>query len=142
MAIRYSTIQTSGGYITSTSTTAYSNLSSYYGYNSAKDKRNIVIYRYKIQLQYYDTNRKTTTDIKNECLKSMMVDHNYDTNTMPVVYCNLRLDRSLVDDMIKNQNSNLIILSLYKYNDNNAHKVDLLSFRKQFIYFLPDNLNT
>ena len=141
MAIRYSSVRTSGGYITSTSTTAYSNLSSYYGYNSANDKRNIVAYRYKIQLQYYDTNRKTTTDIKNECLKSMIVDHNYDTNTMPVVYCNLRLDRSLVDDMIKNQNSNLIIVSLYKYNDNIAHKVDLLSFRKQFIYFLPDDLN-
>ena len=112
-----------------------------YGTSQSTDKRNLVTYRYKITLQYYDTARDTTTDIKNECLKSMIVDHNYDNNTMPIIYCNMKLDKSLVDDMIKNQNNNIIILSVYKFNTNTQHPVDLLCYRKQCIYFLPDDVN-
>ena len=82
------------------------------------DKRNISIYKYKISMQYYNKNKNTTTDIKNESVKSVVIDHNYDINCMPIIYVNMKLDKSLVDDMIRNQNDNLIIFSVSRYDNN------------------------
>jgi hypothetical protein len=105
------------------------------------DKRNISIYKYKISMQYYNKNKNTTTDIKNESVKSVVIDHNYDINCMPIIYVNMKLDKSLVDDMIRNQNDNLIIFSVSRYDNNTEMKIDTLSFRNKFIYFLPDSVN-
>ncbi len=98
-------------------------------------------YRYTISLQYLNVKRNIATQIKNECLKSLIIDHNYDVNTMPILYANLKLDKSLVDDMIRNQNDNLIVIALYKYDKNAEIQIETECFRKQFIYFLPDDVN-
>jgi len=108
---------------------------------SATDKRSVAAYRYTIALQYLNVAKNISTDIKNECVKSLIIDHNYEVNCMPIVYVNLKLDKSLVDDMIKNQNDNMIIFTLSKYNDSSEMKVNTMVFRKKFIYFLPDNVN-
>ena len=113
--------------------------------NSIRDKsavlKTVEAYRYNISLHYLHVDKNIATKIKNESLKSLIIDHNYDTNCMPTMYANLRLDKSLVDDMIKHQNDNLMIVALYKYDKNAQEKHETLCFRKKFIYFLPDNVN-
>ena len=110
--------------------------------NKDNNIRTLTAYRYIITLDYLDIDKnKVTTRIKNESLKSLIIDHNYDANCMPVMYANLSLDRSLIDDMIKNQNRNLIIITMNKYDKNAEIHYGTLCFRKKFIYFLPDNVN-
>ena len=60
---------------------------------------------------------------------------------MPVLYANLSLDRALIDNMISNINTNLFIISIYKYDDLLANPLDILCLRKKFTYYLTDDLN-
>lgn len=98
-------------------------------------------YRYTVSMKYLNTKQNTSTEIKTECIKSLIIDHNYDRNSMPVIYINLRLDKALVDDMIKNQNENLMILSVSKFDNNTELKLEVECFNKKCIYFLTDDVN-
>lgn len=108
---------------------------------AAKDIKTLTSYKYTISLQYLNIRQKVSTDIKTECIKSVIIDHNYDKNCMPVIFINLRLDRSLVDDMIKNQNTNLMILAISKFDNNTELKLEVECLRKKCIYFLTDDVN-
>ena len=105
------------------------------------DLKTLTSYKYNIRLTYLHTDKNIGTGIKNECLKSLIIDHNYDINCMPVMYANLKLDKALVDDMIMNQNKNLFVVTMYKFDKNSDSQYETLCFRKKFIYFLPDNVN-
>lgn len=107
----------------------------------ANNIKTLTSYKYTVSLQYLNIRQKLSTTIKNECVKSVIIDHNYDKNCMPVIYINLRLDKALVDDMIKNQNQNLIILSISKFDNNTELKLEVECFRKKCIYFLTDDVN-
>lgn len=106
-----------------------------------RDIRSQTEYMYKISLRYVQVKKNKYVDIKNECLKSMIIDHNYEINNMPILYANMKLDKSLVDDMIKNQNDNTIVITLSKYDNSSDIKSELNVFNMKFIYFLPDNVN-
>ena len=75
----------------------------------ANNIKTLTSYKYTVSLQYLNIRQKLSTTIKNECVKSVIIDHNYDKNCMPVIYINLRLDKALVDDMIKNDNYREVI---------------------------------
>lgn len=106
-----------------------------------EDKRICVAYRYRIEMTYLNLVKNTSTRIKNEFLKTMIIDHNYDVNCMPVIYAILKLDKALVDDMILNINNNLILVAVYKYNELDDLKQEIEVFRDRFTYFLPQDVN-
>ena len=114
---------------------------SYKNIRSSNYIKTLAGYRYTVEMYYLNVKRKVATEIMTECIKSVIIDHNYDVNVMPVVYVNLRLDKSLVDDMIKNQNDNLMVLTINKFDKNSENQIESEYFRKKFIYFLPDNVN-
>ena len=60
---------------------------------------------------------------------------------MPIIYATMKLDKALVDDMIINVNTNLMIVALYKYNDLTDTKEPIEVFRDKFTYFIPDDVN-
>ena len=99
-------------------------------------------FRYTMDMYYLNIVRNVNTQIKNECIKYIIIDHEFDSRNMPIIYVNISLDRSLIDDMILNTNDNLILLSLYKYDDLTDMKTQELVFRKKFIYFLANDVNT
>jgi len=98
-------------------------------------------FRYIIELTYLDQKKNKATAIKNECVKFVIIDHNYEKNCMPIVYVNLRLDKKFMDDMIKNCNNNLIMMVIYKYDDLTDEKQKIECLRKKFTYFLPNDVN-
>ena len=98
-------------------------------------------FRYTMDMYYLNIVRNVNTQIKNECIKYIIIDHEFDSRNMPIIYVNISLDRSLIDDMILNTNDNLILLSLYKYDDLTDMKTQELVFRKKFIYFLANDVN-
>lgn len=105
------------------------------------DKKIYVQYKYKVEMTYLNLVKDISTDIKNECVKTIIIDNNYDVNSMPILYATLKLDKSLVDDMILNIDTNLIILAIYKYNILDEEPQDIEVFRDKFTYFLPDDVN-
>ena len=104
-------------------------------------KRTAQRFKYKFEMKYINYVKKVNTTIETEWIKTVIVDHNYDVNSMPVLFATLKLDRSLVDDMILNINRNLILLAAYKYDDLSNTKEEIEVFRDRFTYFLPDNVN-
>lgn len=105
------------------------------------DKTRVTQYRYTVSMAYLDQKRGKSTDIKTECIKFIIIDHNYEENHMPIIYASLKLDKKLVDDMILNCNDNLIMLAMHKYDDLTNEKQEIECFRKKFAYFLPNDIN-
>ena len=103
--------------------------------------KTLLSYRYRVTLQYLHTKSNTVTTILNESLKSLIIDNNYDPNCMPIIFANLRLDKSLVDDMIKNQNDNLFILIITMYDKNSEDPINIDCVREKCTYFLPNDVN-
>ena len=75
-----------------------------------EDKKLYVQYRYKVEMTYLNLDKDVSTDIANEFIKMIIIDHNYDINSMPILYATLKLDKSLVDDMILNIDNNLMLM--------------------------------
>lgn len=105
------------------------------------DKKISMQYRYTIEMYYLDTINEKNVEIKNECLKMLVIDHNFMQNCMPVIMASLKLDKALVDDMIKNCNDNMIMLAINKYDDLTDDKQEVECIRKKFTYFLPKSAN-
>lgn len=105
------------------------------------DLKRTACYKYKVEMKYINNVKHKTSDIPNECVKSIIIDHNFEDNCMPVLYANLQLDKSLVDDMIVNTNDNLVLIAIYKYDDIADMKHEIEIIRDKFIYFLPDDVN-
>ena len=105
------------------------------------DRKIYCAYRYKIEMTYMNILKKINTPIRTDCIKSVIIDHNYDNNCMPIIYATLTLDRSMIDDMILNANTNLILMTEYKYDEITDTKQEIECFRDKFVYFLPDDVN-
>lgn len=98
-------------------------------------------YKYTVSMVYLDQKRGKSTNIKTECIKFLIIDHNYEKNYMPILYVSMKLDKKFLDDMILNCNKNLIMLALNKYDDLTDEKQEIECFRKKFTYFLPNDVN-
>lgn len=107
----------------------------------AKNKRIYSQYRYKAEMTYLNLDKNVDTSLRVEFIKTIVIDHNYDRNSMPILFVTMKLDKSLVDDMILNINKNLILLAIYKYDNLSDTKEEVEIFRDKFTYFLPDGVN-
>lgn len=105
------------------------------------DNKLIMRYKYKVEMTYLNIVKNKNTEIRPEYIKSVIIDHNYDVNCMPVIFAIMELSKALVDDMILNINDNLILMAIYKYNDLSETKEEIEVFRDKFAYFLPDDVN-
>ena len=105
------------------------------------DKIRTSSWRYKAEFTYIDTTKNKTVEIKNECIKSIIIDHNYEQNCMPIIYVNAMIEKALLDHMILNINNNILSVVLYKYDELMDHQLDIECFRDTFTYFLPDDVN-
>jgi hypothetical protein len=101
----------------------------------------IINYRYTIELIYLNIVDGVGTKIKNECIKSLIIDYDYDNLVMPKLYLTLKIDKSLADHMVKNCNDNLFTLALNKYDDLTDSKEEINCFRKKFTYFMTNDVN-
>lgn len=105
------------------------------------DLKKIACYKYRVEMHYINNAKKKTSEIPNECIKSIIIDHNFEENCMPVLYANMQLDKALIDDMITNINDNLILIAVYKYDNIADMRQEIEIIRDKFIYFLPDDVN-
>lgn len=97
--------------------------------------------KYTAELTYLNIVDGVGTKIKDECIKSIIIDHQYDGNTMPMIFIILKIDKSLIDHMIKHCNDNLFTLAINKFDEFTDSKEEIECFRKKFTYFMTNDLN-
>lgn len=97
-------------------------------------------YKYRVSMSYLDVASSTETSIRVECIRTIIIDRDYDNTNMPILMMTLKLDKNLVDDIILNAKNNVFNIFMYKFSetgDKYAEKV----FQGQFVYFLNEDLN-
>ena len=55
-------------------------------------------FRYTITLSYLNTKKNTAYNIKDECIKNIIIDHNFESNCMPIIYADMNLDKALISN--------------------------------------------
>lgn len=100
-------------------------------------------YKYSVELRYVKQKERISQEIRAERIRSMIIDRDYKNNNLPVIFMNITLDKKLIDDMIKNNNTNTMVLTIYKYiyKDNNKIPTKTRYIHEEMTYFLTDDLN-
>ena len=98
------------------------------------------IYKYKASGYYVLGKEKYTIDFTN--VHSIVIDHDYDTNNMPLIFAILNLSSKIIDIIIKNKETGVFIFNIQKCVDNS----DMPNLWKDYIndtftYFLPNDIN-
>ena len=74
------------------------------------------IYRYRASGYYMLGQEKYNIDYTN--IRSIVIDHDYDKNNMPLVYLILNISTKLIDTIIKNIERGVFILNIQKCIEN------------------------
>ena len=99
-------------------------------------------YKYSIELRYIKQKENVSQQIDSKYIKSVIIDRDYINNNLPVIFMNVILDKKLIDNMIKNQDKNTMVLTIYKY----IYKENKLATKTRYIhnemmYFIQEDLN-
>lgn len=97
----------------------------YYNYNIS------MTYQYKDTLMKFDSS----------AIQSCGIDFDYKTKNMPTIILNVFIDRSVLDDMIDNQSTKKVILTISKTLKDVKVPIKQNYIQKEFIYFLAENKN-
>lgn len=94
-------------------------------------------YRYSIVIKYNYKGDDIEFDYTN--IHSQLIDYNYDSNNMPIIYITASIDKNILDDMILNSEIKTLTIQVYKFINNSDFKLKELYIEGQFSYILPDN---
>lgn len=94
------------------------------------------VYRYRLEASYVVPAENKAYAFRDEAIRSLVIDRDYDTNNMPILYLTMVIDKNRLDDMIKNSQKNLLNLTIYKSKKDNSTSIDTIYVREQFIYFI------
>lgn len=107
-------------------------------YNNTSITSNI--YRYRAKGFYVLGQEKFTIDYTN--IRSIVIDHDYKSNNMPLIYIILNLSTKIIDKVISNKDTGVFIISIQKCVDNSDLPdlwIDYIS--DTFLYFLTEDIN-
>ena len=96
-------------------------------------------YRYNVSMKYMGGTQDG--DILAENIRSVIIDHNYDLNCMPVMYSTVNIDRRMLDDMILHQNEAYILLNIRAYNSSASFGSATNCINCKCTYFINDDLS-
>lgn len=98
-------------------------------------------YNYKIVLKYIDSTN-VEVEIDSTQIQYILIDKDFDNINMPVISIFGSIEKNILDDMIKNMNSNLVTLGIYKYdNTNQSDNITDKYFNDRFIYIINEDLS-
>lgn len=99
-------------------------------------------YKFSIEMRYNDKKTMTAQLIKEEYIKSIIIDRDYKNNNMPMLFVNISLGKKMLDHMKLNATTNFITLTMYKFVDNTTtQKIKTRYFQDRFAYFIQDDVN-
>lgn len=99
-------------------------------------------FKYKIEMVYMPASDTTKhTDIPNECIRKLYIDHNYKDHNMATMYCILNIDKNLYDTIILGAKTDSILLTIYKIDVEATTETKLVVYNNVCEYFLADDIN-
>ena len=104
-------------------------------------------FRYSIEFQYINVKKSSYVRIFSENIRWVMIDRDYESYNMPLIYANISISKKLADDMILNYRDNLInvVITKHAYDTddeqwmNSTIEEDYIN--AQFEYFTDDRIN-
>jgi len=92
-------------------------------------------YKCKIDLSFILDNNATPID--SQFLKYIIIDNNYESRSMPVIYISLALTNDIYTKLIENEKSAKIYFCLWKYNIYSGSSIYKKYIEGQFSYIRP-----
>jgi len=96
-------------------------------------------YRHKIKIMYEQDG--TLKEFGKESITNLIVNYDYDKYNMPLMFLKISLEKTLIDDMIKNKSKKFITLYIDKFVYGQSIQIYSSYVKDQFIYFMDENLN-
>jgi len=96
-------------------------------------------YSYSVKLNYISGN--VSTEIRSEQISQILVDYDYDTKNMPVIYITVKIDKAIMDDMLINDHKNYVTLEINKILKNSTIQIPEVYFKERFFYFMTQDPN-
>lgn len=104
-------------------------------------KAYVTTFTYECELAF-NSSDGTSMDIVKECIKYILIDHDYSKNIMPIIYIKAALQPSVYNKMVPEQGKGKMYLKLYrkrtKGSTSSASKKVLYD---EFDYYMTDNPN-
>lgn len=101
-------------------------------------------YCYTIKLQYLNAVKGTYKTFESYNIKYLIIDRDYDNLNMPILYISVLLDKNDLDDIIKNVDTNLMNIIVYKHLSQQDYDIDDIEdsfYESQCAYFINDQIN-
>lgn len=98
------------------------------------------LYKYHAKGYYVLGQDKYPIEYSN--FRSIVIDHDYTENNMPIMYAIMNLSTKVIDLIVKNKETGVFILNIQKsqdYSDNSELWVDYIN--DTFVYMIADDIN-
>ena len=86
---------------------------------------------------------KDEYNIETDSISSVLIEHDYDNNNLPLIYLIVNLKSSIYNQMVNNSENkkSKIYLEIKNYNMNEDNPIGVVDIKNQFTYFMPKNQN-
>jgi hypothetical protein len=98
-----------------------------------------VVYKYRASAVYVVG--QDQYDINYINFKSIVIDHDYRNNNMPLIYAVLRISSKIVDIIVSNKDTGVFILNIQKCVASDESELWKDYIKDTFIYYTPDDIN-
>ena len=103
----------------------------------------ITTFTYDCEVSFNDAENNTSTSILKECVKYLLIEHDYRNRIMPVIYMKVNLTPSLYNKMVPQQGKSKIFLNLTRVrNQGSTSSCAKSVIRDEFDYYMTDDPNS
>lgn len=96
-------------------------------------------YSYSVKFNYISGSK--SIEIEPAQISQILIDYDYDTKNMPIIYITAKMDKAVMDDMLLNDNKNYVTLEIYKILKNSTTKIPQTYIKDRFFYFMTHDPN-
>jgi len=96
-------------------------------------------YSYSVKLNYISGS--VSTEIRSEQISQVLIDYDYDTKNMPIIYITAKMDKAIMDNMLLNDHKNYVTLEINKILKNSATQISEVYIKDRFFYFMTQDPN-
>ncbi len=103
----------------------------------------ITTFTYDCEVSFNNAETNTATEILKECVKYLLIEHDYAKRVMPVIYLKVNLTPSLYNTMVPQQGKSKIFLNLTRTRKQGSTSSCAKSvIRDEFEYYMTDDPNS
>lgn len=99
------------------------------------------IYKYSVEMSYV-LSQDDISNIDSMSIKSIAIDSDYKNANMPMLFITLSLNKRLIDKMVKNQDTGIMILNIKRCTvTSDMPDLYVNYINDKFIYFISEDIN-